>query len=236
MHLPGSADQNANASTTSASVQYAFPRRQVLAVVGGVGLLIVGITAAGVWLRSPWLVVSLGLAGLGGFIWLIAAKLNATGEATLDEAGIQIVPRHRAICAPRQTLEIAWENVTRIEAGVAEGIKTREYVILRILSPRLLLTVMPLPAETQGFVSQVMKLFNASRARAGKPAVAAADPMSGVGWRVTAGIGLAVFAALVIGAALNPGKFDAMMIGRITAVGGFVLVLAAKVFGARRGA
>lgn len=110
----------------------------------------------------------------------------------------------------------------------------REYVIVRASSPRISLILIPIPGEAGDFLSPMMAFFNASRVQAGKPPVEAADPMSGSGWRVTAGIGLAVFAALLMAAAANPGKLDGMMVGRILGVGGFVLILAARVFGTKR--
>lgn len=131
-------------------------------------------------------------------------------------------------------MQIGWEDVVKVEAGVAESAKPREYVILRLSRPRRSLIVMSLAGEAAGFVQTVMELLNESRSRAGKPAIEARDPYSGIGWRVAAGLGLVVFAAVVVGAAFNASKLDGTMVARMLVLGGFVFGLAATVFTAGR--
>ncbi len=215
-------------------VQYAIPGRQAWFVIGAVFLMIGVMVVLALWLRPSLLAVPACLAACGGIGWWVFSNLHAQGELVLRREGFELTPRSRAFCAPAGVLRIAWDQVAKVQAGVADGVKAREYVILRLSQPRRSLIVIPLAGEGPGFVQTVMEGLNASRERSGKPAVAAADPFSGPGWRVTAGIGLAVFVALLIGAVLNAGKLDVMMLGRLFVVGGFVLVLAAKVFGVRR--
>lgn len=215
-------------------VQYAVPARQIGAIVGSVFFMVAVLIALSFCLVEGSAIVAICVVMVGLWLRLLWSQTNTRGRAMIDADGIRLVPVRSSVCAPRGELHIPWTEVVSIESGWVDGLKPREFVTLRrIRSPRSLM-VMKCAGEAVSFADQVTHFLNQSRREKGEPEIQAAEAMSGRGWRLFAGLGLVVFAIMVVFAVMNPEKLTASMIGRLLVTGGFVVALAGKVFSTKR--
>ena len=214
-------------------VQYAVPARQIVAIVGSVFLMVAVFVALAFWVDSGQALTAISAVMVGVWFWLLWSQTNTRGRAVIDAGGFRLRPLQFSVCAPLGELHIPWDEIVSVESGWANGLKAGEFVTLhRTRSPRSL-WVMNCSGEA-GFKEQVMHFLNQSRHEKGAPDAEAEEAMSSRGWRLFAGAGLVVFAAMVIVAALNPEKISTSMIARLLMIGGFVIALAGKVFSTKR--
>lgn len=215
-------------------VQYAAPARQIAEVVGSVFIMVAVFVELAFWVKSGWMISAICVVMVGLWFWLLWTQTNTHGHATIDADGIRLVPVRASVCAPWGELNIPWDEIVSVESGWVDGLKPREFVTFRrARSPRSLM-VMGCAGEAVGFSEQVILFLNQSRQKKGEPKIQIAEAMSGRGWRLFAGVGLAAFTIMVVFAVMNPEKLTASMIGRLLVTGCFFLALAGKVFSTKR--